>query len=173
MMKVSVVVCCLLVAVSALVVGCGTSYSWRSNVPAPMRTVAVPTFRNESDLNEFGAVASRQVLREFQREGTFSIRRADDAAVEVQGIVKRVTVGSGSYNRRTLGRMHACDMTAQVEISVIDKRAGRVLVDSRLYQARTTMTFGQDNTTAERDAAGRLADDLSRQVVDDVLNLKW
>ena len=153
--------------------GCGTDYCWRSSVPEAVRTVSVPTFRNESDLNELGAVASRQVLREFQREGTFSICRADDAAVEVQGIVKRVTVGSGSYNRRTLGRMHACDMTAQVEISVIDKRAGRVLVDSRLYRARTTMTFGQDKTTAERDAAGRLADDLSRQVVDDVLNLKW
>ena len=50
--------------------GCA-SYRWTSSVPADMRTVSVPTFRNESDLVEFGAVTTRQVLREFQRKGTY------------------------------------------------------------------------------------------------------
>ena len=46
-------------------------------------------------------------------------------------------------------------------------------IDNRKYVANATFTAGQDRTTAVRDASGRLMDDLARQVVDDILNLKW
>ena len=55
----------------ALLAGCGSSYCWRSSVPADRRSVYVPTFRNESGLQEIGAISARQLLREIQREGTF------------------------------------------------------------------------------------------------------
>ena len=151
--------------------GCGTGYRWRSGVPQEMRTVAVPTFRNESDLQEAGAVASRQLLREFQREGTFSIRPTGDAALEVQGTVLSVGGGSSAFDRRSGLRLSASEVVANATVTVVDKRRGKVLVNSRPYVARTTYAGGQDATTARRDAAGRLMDDLARQVVDDVLAL--
>ena len=153
--------------------GCATNYSWRSSVPADARTVTVPTFRNESNVSEVGALASRQLLREFQREGTFKIRSAGDAAIEIQGAVKSVSPKLTAVNRRAGGRVAAYDLSATAEISVIDKRRGKVLVDNRTYKANATFTAGQDQTTALRDASGRLMDDLARQVVDDILNLKW
>ena len=153
--------------------GCATDYRWRSSVPEAMRTVSVPTFRNESDVTELGAIASRQILREFQREGTFKIRSEGDAALEVQGTIKSSSVGVTGYDRRSGLRISAYDFKALVEVSVIDRRGGRVLMDNVRYTAQTTFETGQDQTTALRDASGRLMDDLSRQVVDDVLNLKW
>ena len=153
--------------------GCGTDYRWRSSVPSSARTVCVPTFRNESEVMELGAIASRQILRELQREGTFKVAAEDDAAVEIQGTGKSASGMTNAYDRRTRLRMAAFDMTAVVEVSVIDKRTHKVLMDNRKYVARTSFTAGQDQTTAQRDASGRLMDDLSRQVVDDVLNLKW
>ena len=42
----------------ALVAGC-TAYTWTSPIPAEMRTVAVPTFRNESNVTEMGNVVTR------------------------------------------------------------------------------------------------------------------
>lgn len=169
----------LLVAASLILLcsfvqsGCSSSYAWRSKVPAEMRTVAVPTFRSDADLPGVGAAMSRQLLREFQREGTFSVASAGESALEIQGVVKRVKSGSVAYSRRSGHRVNAYDMTADVEVSVVDRRGGRVLVDNRMYKARTTFTAGQDIDTAERDACGRLADDLARQVVDDVLGLEW
>lgn len=153
--------------------GCGTSYSWRSSVPGEMRTVSVPTFRNESSVNELGAVATRQILREFQREGTFRIRATGDAALEIQGVVKSASFGTIAYDRKIYGRLSASECRAEVEVSVIDKRNRKVLVDNRKYVATATFTSRQDRTTAMRDASGRLADDLARQVVNDLLNLKW
>ena len=163
----------LCLVLCAAVFGCATDYSWRSSVPADARTVTVPTFRNESNVSEVGALASRQILREFQREGTFKVRTSGEAAIEIQGVIKSVSPALAAYNRRTGGRVAAYDLSATAEISVIDKRTRKVLVDNRKYVANATFTAGQDRTTAVRDASDRLMDDLARQVVDDILNLKW
>lgn len=153
--------------------GCGTAYSWRGAVPAEMRRVVVPTFRNESDVPELGAIAARQLAREFQREGTFALAAGEDAALEIQGVIKDARGGTLAYDRRSGLRLSAHEMMAVAEVSVIDRRRGKVLVDNRIYQANATFTAGQDETTAKRDASGRVLEDLARQIVDDVLNLKW
>ena len=147
---------CAAAALAVALCGCGANYRWRPSVPDDMRTVAVPTFRNESDLQEIGAVAARQVLREFQREGTFRIRSTNE-----------------SYDRRSGLRITGSTVTGTFRVSVVDKKAGKVLVDNRVYEARATYAANQDLTTAERDASNRLAEDLARQVVDDVLALEW
>lgn len=171
MSRLAGVFCGLLMAVAA--VGCGTSYQWRSPVPEKWRTIAVPTFRNESDLSEIGAISARQVLRELQREGSFKVRPSGESALEIQGVVKQVSAGSVAYNRRSGLRISSYSMSMQAVVSVIDKLNGRVLIDNRSYTAKTTFAGGQDMTTSERDASGRLAEDLSRQVVDDVLALSF
>ena len=152
--------------------GCA-NYRWTSPVPADMRTVNVPTFRNESDLVEFGAVATRQVLREFQREGTFKIASADDAAVEVQGVIKSASVGRIYFKREMAMRAYEQRLTVSAEVSFIDRRNGKVMVNNRKYMAETTYFSDSDMATARRDASGRAAEDLARQIVDDVTSCRW
>ena len=153
--------------------GCASDYSWRSQVPQNMRTVSVPVFRNESEVTELGSVVSRQLLREFQREGTFSIAAAGNSALEIQGVVKSANAGTLGYNRRTGMRFSNFDFAAEVEISVIDKVKGKVLVDNKPYRAQASFIDNGDFVSSRRDASGRLAEELARQVVDDVLSLKW
>ena len=154
------------------VAGCA-SYRWTSGVPKEMRTVCVPTFRNETDVTELGAVASRQILREFQREGTFRVARADDAALEVQGVLKTEKADYVGGDRRTGMRHSVQSLIVEAEVSVIDRRNGKVLVNNRKYTATGAFTTGADMSTHKRDASGRVAEDLATQIVDDVLNLKW
>jgi hypothetical protein len=161
-------VCAALVATA----GCA-GYSWKSSVPEEMRSVAVPTFRNESNLTGLGVAVAKQVGREFQREGTFRLADVSDCAVEVQGVVKSSSHKSVAYDRSVSVRMREYDLRAVAEVSIIDKKSGKVLVDNRRYRARTTFLAGDDVLTGERDATGRLAEDLARQIVDDVLNCKW
>ncbi len=154
------------------VAGCA-SYRWTSGVPKEMRTVCVPTFRNETDVTELGTVAARQILREFQREGTFRVARADDAAVEVQGVLKSEKSEYVGGDRRTGMRYGVHSLTVKAVVSVIDRRNGKVLVNNREYVATAPFTTGVDSATHKRDASGRVAEDLATKVVDDVLNLKW
>jgi len=165
--------CFLAVALATAAAGCKSGYVWRPSVPTDMRTVSVPTFRNESSLTELGSTMATQMLREFQREGTFRVRAVGDAALEVQGVVKSVGGALTVRSRRDALRQASYEVDATVEISVIDKRAHKVLMDNRRYVAHATYTASDDHATAERDAAGRLSDDLAQQVVDDILNMKW
>lgn len=153
------------------VVGCA-NYSWRPSVPAGMRTVQVPVFRDASGLTETGPVVTRQILREFQREGTFVVKSAG-AALEIQGEVVSAKAVGVNANYKEGSRNHGGDLVLRARVSVIDKRAGRVLVDNRGYEGSAPFSAQQDNTTAFRDAAGRAADDLAQRVVDDVLRLDY
>ena len=117
--------------------GCA-SYRWTSPVPSDMRTVCVPTFRNESDVVEIGAVAARQVLREFQREGTFKIAPADEAAIEVQGVVKFASAALIHFKRTVTMRAYEQRLVVSADVSVVDRRSGKVVVNNRRYVAETT-----------------------------------
>ena len=161
----------IVLAVIALA-GCA-NYRWTSPVPADMRTVSVPTFRNETELLELGAVATRQVLREFQREGTFKIASADDAAIEVQGVIKSATVGRIYFKREMSMRAYEQRLVVSADVSFVDRRNGKVMVNNRRYMAETTYFSDTDIATARRDASGRAAEDLARQIVDDVTTCRW
>ena len=77
-----------------------------------------------------------------------------------------------AYDRRHGLRLNGYEISAVVSVSVVDKRRGKVLVDNRIYRANAPFVASDDITTAQRDASGRVMDDIARQVVDDVLALK-
>lgn len=156
----------------SLLTGC-KSYVWKSSVPADMRTVCVQTFRNETDVTELGSVAARQILREIQREGTFKIAVGQNAAVHVQGVLKKSSLSSMTYRRESYARGREYHFEVSAEVSFVDARSGKVLVDNRAYTAETSFYSGNDIVTSRRDASGRLAEDLARQIVDDLVNFKW
>lgn len=158
-------------AFAALTVcGCA-NYSWKPAIPEDMRTVAVPTFLNESTVTELGSAIATQTLREFQREGTFKIRPAGESAVEIQGIVRESDSRSVAYARKTGERNREYRLRATAVVSIIDKKSGKVVVDNRRYTASTSFIAGDDILTGERDAANRLAEEFARQIVDDTLAL--
>ena len=161
------------IVIAALALAGCANHRWTSPVPSDMQTVTVPTFRNESNVLELGAVATRQVLREFQREGTFKIASADDAAIEVQGVIKAATVGRIYFKREMAMRAYEQRLTVSAEVSFIDRRNGKVMVNNRKYMAETTYFSDSDMATARRDASGRAAEDLARQIVDDVTSCRW
>ena len=164
----------ILVAALAAALCCGCAgYRWNATVPPARRTVAVPTFRNGSKVTELGDVVTRQVLRELQREGTFKLAAPDEAAIEIQGSVVEAGGRRGYGDRGTNRRLNESDFNVAVKVSVIDKISKKVLIDSRKYVGHTVLVAGDDLMTARRDASGRVAEDIARQIVDDLLDYQW
>ncbi|MBO5642970.1 MAG: hypothetical protein J6S51_03090 [Kiritimatiellae bacterium] len=158
------------IAIMLLLCGCA-SYNWKSTVPKDLSTIDIPVFRNETSLTGFGATLSTQVAREFQREGSFKL--STSAAIEIQGVAKKTTISSRDLFAARTRRHREHIVNAQVEVSVVNKLTGEVVVESRLYEARTTVLADNDIVTAERSAAGRLAEQIARQVVDDLVHFNW
>ncbi len=160
------------VAVATLLAAglCGcASYTWKSAVPEEYRTVAVPVFENRTNAAELGPITTQQLRRELQREGTFKLRRTGDAAIELQGSIVNVQRGALTYDRSLGTRANAYRYVVTAEVSIIDKKTGKVLVDNRKYTAETSFLTQNDLLTGQRNAAMRIGQDLGRQVVDDLV----
>ncbi len=153
--------------------GCA-SYTWKSNVPNDKRTVFVSAVRNESEVLEMGNVLSRQLAREFQREGTYKLSDAENCALEVQCTIKVLPLNLLlNTDRESNSRRRSWRYKAEAIVSFIDKKAGKVLVDNRKYEGYTSFYSDNDLLSAKRGASGRIAEDIARQIVDDALDLKW
>jgi len=163
----------LLLALPMLMLWGCAGYRWTSTVPEELRTVAVPVFQNVSKLAELGPATTQYTLREFQREGTFSIRRSGDSAIEVQGTIKSVDFRAIAYDRGYGMRAGEYRCIATCEASIVDKDRGKVLLDKRVYKAETTISVQGDLLTAQRNCVPRLAAELARQIVDEVVRFPY
>ena len=164
----------LLLVPALILAGCNLpEYRWTSRVPDELRTVAVPAFQNRSEAAELGAITTQYTLREFQREGTFSIRRSGDAAIEVQGAIVKAERRPVSFARGYGMRADEYRYYVTAEVSIVDKDRGKVLQQNRKYVAETTFMIQGDLLTGQRDAASRIAAELARQIVDDVVSYPY
>ena len=159
-------------AALALFSGCA-SYTWGTSVPADCRSVSVPVFENLTDVSEIGPVITQHTLREFQREGTFKIARRDDAAIEVQGVVRNMTREGVAYDRGRGMRASEYRYTIIAEVTFIDRRSGKILLERKNVKGETTFLTQEDLLTGQRNAASRIAEDIARQIVNDALSLPF
>ena len=103
----------LAVPLLALAAGC-RAYVWTSSVPEDLRKVAVPTFRNESDVTELGNVVARQVLREFYGPFAQTLEKAETEIekIEIKDEVSDVVCDKCGammvYKLGRFGRFLAC-----------------------------------------------------------------
>jgi len=171
-MRTSVISRLTFLSLALLLAGCA-NYRWTSRVPEELRTVAVPIFENRTSATELGPVATQYVLREFQREGTFAIRRSGDSALEVQGTIVKASRDAAAFNRGYGSRASEYRYTVTAEVSLINKDTGKVLLNNRRYVAETTFLTRGDLLTTQRDASARIAQDLARQIVDDVTSYPY
>lgn len=162
----------LLLLPALLVCGCA-NYRWTSRVPDEIRTVAVPVFQNRTHAAELGPIVTQYTLREFQREGTFAIRRSGDSSIEVQGVITKAERHPLSYDRAFGRRAREYRYFVTAEVSIVNKDAGKVLQNARAYSAETTFSVNDDLLTGQRNAASRIAAELARQIVDDVVSYPY
>ena len=158
----------MVAAIVAAGLGGCASYTWTSSVPEEYRTIAVPTFENRTNAAELGPIATQYTRRELQREGTFKLKRTGDAAIEVQGVIVTAERRALTFDRALGTRASSYRYLVVAEISVIDKKTGKVLLDNRKYTAETSFLTQNDLLTGQRNAAARIGQDLGRQIVDDL-----
>jgi hypothetical protein len=156
--------CTVLIAAA----GCAT-YRFNSKVPEELRTVAVPVFENASGYPELDAIVTQYVLREFQREGTFKIRRIDTASLKLLGKLVHSEFTPLAYDRNYGTRASEYRYTVTVEITLVERSTGKLLIDGQTIKADTTFITHGDIATGMTDSYPRIAKQLSREIVDAVL----
>lgn len=154
----------------ALLSGCA-GYTWGTSVPEEYRTVAVPVFENLTEVSEMGPTVTQYTLREFQREGSFKVVRPADAAIEVQGVIKKMTRHGIAYDRARGMRASEYRYEILADVAFVDRRKGKVLLERKGLKGETTFLTQNDLLTGQKNAAARIAQDLARQIVNEALAL--
>ena len=153
-------------AAAAFVTGCAI-YTWGTSVPEEYRTVSVPVFENLTEVAEMGPAVTQCTLREFQREGTFKVVRQGDAAIEVQGVVRKMVRGGVAYDRGHGMRATEYRYMVVADVTFVDKLNGKVLLERRGLMGEPTFLTQNDLLTGQKNATARIAQDIARQVVNE------
>lgn len=152
--------------------GCA-GYSWGTSVPEGYRKVAVPVFENLTTTAELGPIVTQYTLREFQREGSYRIVRPEDAVIEVQGVIRSLSRGGVAYDRGRGMRAQEYRYVVIADVSFIDKKNGKVLLERKGIKGETTFLTNDDLLTGQKNASFRIADDIARQIVNDAVALPF
>lgn len=157
-------------AVSLLLLGGCATYRVGSQVPAELRTLAVPVFENASGFPEIDALTTQYVLRELQQEGTFKIAALDSASLKLLGRVVSLDTKELSLDRNYRARGSEYRYTLGVEITLVERSSGKLLLDALPLRAHTTFLTHGDMLTGLQDAGPRIAHELARKVVETLLS---
>jgi outer membrane lipopolysaccharide assembly protein LptE/RlpB len=154
-----------LLLVAFLLSGCG--YKLGEIRPTPMRsvrTLAIPTFKNNTYEPRIEVLMADTVIKQFQQDGTYTIVSDDTADAILYGTVTKIERRSLRSVQNNVLATSEFGLTVTVSYQVVDRVTGAVLMKS-VVQGDTSFFSSNDLQTTERQAiplaAQRLAVDLS------------
>ena len=164
-----------LFVLAILVLCCGCGYHTAGHgdrLPATLRTIAVPGFKNQTQTYRIEQILTRDVVREFNARTTYRILNglSDSADATLRGTVVSATTSPLTYDSVT-GRASSELVTITLKISLVD-HSGRVLFENQNYTFRDVYQIGRNIASffdEETPALQRMSHDFARSLVSDIL----
>jgi hypothetical protein len=151
-------------AVAALVLsGCaGYRLGPTNGLSAGARTIQVSPFQNDTLEPRLGEPVTQALRKGLQQDGTYRLNTSGDADIVVTGVVTHFTRSPISYQPNDVVSVQDYALSITAQIKAVERATGKVLLD-RAVSGRTTIRVGNDLSSAERQAAPLLAEDLARR----------
>lgn len=162
----------ILTALLLLLAGCGYHTAQHSvRLPADIKTIAIPSFSNQTQAYRIEQILTAAVVREFDTRTNYHITsNPADADAVLRGTVLNTQVAPLTYDSTT-GRASTALVTVTTRISLTDRK-GNVLYQNpgyvfhEQYQiSREISSFFEEDTPA----LDRLSREFAHTLVADVL----
>lgn len=165
-------IACLAVALLWLA-GCGYHTAGHANLlPENVRTIAIPSFVNQSQTYKVEQMLTSAVVREFTTRTHYRIaNQADESAdATLSGTVLNTTAAPATYDSQT-GRATSVMVTVTIKVTLTD-RQGKVLYQNPSYLFRDQYQVSQELTSffeEDSPAFQRLSREFARTLVSSIL----
>ncbi len=163
-----------LLSIAALLqLGCGYHTAGHAaQLPPDIKTIAVPSFKNETLTYRIDQMLTASVVREFTTRTRYHIvsDSSDDADATLRGTVLSTAVSPLTYDTNS-GRAASVLVVVSMKVVMID-RQGKVLYQNPAYLFREQYEVSQDLATffeEDSPAFRRLSQDFARTLVSNVL----
>jgi outer membrane lipopolysaccharide assembly protein LptE/RlpB len=163
----------LLLAILTMLVGCGYHTAGHATrIPASVRTIAVPTFINQTQTYRIEQIFTRDVVREFLASTHYQI--ANDAGQSSDAVLKCTIISAQAapltYDAQT-GRISSAVVTVSMKVSLVD-HSGHTLFENPNYSFRQQYQVSREVTSffeEETPALQRMSQDFARTLVGDIV----
>ena len=152
---------------------CGYHVAGRGErLPTDVKTIAVPTFTNQTKRFRIEQQFTAAVVREFIEATHFKVvTEPDSADAVVEGTVKNIATGVIAFNQNT-GAATALQVVVTADVRLVDQHSHKVLFSNPRYTFREEYQISQNNSQLfeeEGPALDRLAQDFAHTLVTDIL----
>jgi len=153
--------------------GCGYHTAGRSSqLPESVRTISVPTFKNETATYRIEQALTSSVVRELTTRTRYRVSNdsTDTADATLQGTVLSTTASPLAYDTPT-GRAASILVVVSMRVTLSD-RQGKVLYQNPSYLFREQYEVSQDLASffeEDSPAFRRLSQDFARTLVSNIL----
>lgn len=157
----------------AFAAGCGYHTAGHAvQLPDNVKTIAVPTFKNETTTYRIEQMLTASVVREFTTRTHYRILNdpATDADATLRGTVLSTAATPLTYDTAT-GRTASVLVVVSIRVSLAD-RDGKVLYQNPSYVFREQYEVSQDLASffeEDSPAFRRLSQDFARTLVSNIL----
>jgi len=153
--------------------GCGYHTVGHSvQLPANIKTIAIPTFKNETNTYRIEQMLTNSVVREFTTRTHYHILNdpSDAADATLRGTVLSTSASPLTYNSAT-GQAASVLIVVSMKVSLSDQQ-GKVIYQNPSYLFREQYEVSQDLASffeEDSPAFRRLSQDFARTLVSNIL----
>ncbi len=168
-MRARLVLACALTLICA---GCGYHTAGHAAPLPDVKTVAIPTFKNETSTYRIEQMLTSSVVREFTTRTRYHILNDPSEAADatLQGTVLSTAASPLAYDTPT-GRAASVLVVVSMRVTLSD-RQGKILYQNPAYLFREQYEVSQDLTSffqEDSPAFRRLSQDFARTLVSNIL----
>jgi len=172
-MRFAAVVVAPIVFPGLLITGCGYhTLNSAAHLPSTVHTLAIPSFKNNTQSYHTQAVFTQAVIREFNSRSSLRIVSGEDADADATllGTILTFTINPLTYDNTT-GQTSTYLVTIRTKLELVDKH-GKVIWQQPSYLFRQQYEQSQDLASfIQEDSAAthRLAREFASAAVADIL----
>jgi outer membrane lipopolysaccharide assembly protein LptE/RlpB len=153
-----------LLTIAITLAGCGYHLGEiRPTTMRSVRTLAVPTFKNNTFESRIEVLFADTVVKKLQQDGTYRIVDTNQADAVVYCVIEKIDRGALRSVQNNVLATSEFRLTVTARYEVVDIGTGRVLMEGQVT-GNTSFFSGNDLQTLERQGLSNAAADLAENL---------
>ena len=151
-----------------LAAGCA-NYRLGSMLPKDIRTVYVPTCRNQTTEPLIEQDVTRAILPQIQMDGSLRVASEDDADVVLEITLTKFWLDPVAYESGSSSTANQYRMSIKASFALVRRADRSVVVDAPSVTGWYDFDFAGDMTSSKSVALRPAAEDLGRRIINQIV----
>lgn len=149
--------------------GCG--YRLGAVPPAGVKTIYVPMFENLTHRQEITASVTDGIIKRFRTDGTIKITDRENADAVLYGKITGYRTEAVVFDRQDVGEEFRVIIT--VDVSLVNSETEEIITSGKAIDGQAITQLILNQVEAEKRILPEIIKDLSKNVVESILESAW